>query len=86
MKHKKERKTGIKAVKSIAGRKFKAFIRGERGRISKHSLLTMGAIVGTAAVAALLSAKNVESGPIVLTKTITDKIATIRGEVAHGGY
>ena len=81
----KKRKTRIGAAKKAVSRKFKAFIRGERGRISKHSLLTMGAIVGTAAVAALLSAKNVESGPIVLSKTITDKLATVRGEVTEGG-
>lgn len=75
---------GKKKKTSNIKREISKFMRGERGRISKHSLMLMGSILGSAAAAALLSAKDVSAGPVSITKTGSGANWNVVSSVTHG--
>ena len=43
-------------------KKISSYVLGEEGKISKQSLITLGAVLGTAALGGMLSAKDVAAG------------------------
>ena len=63
--------------KDIIKKEISAFMRDEKGQISKHALIVMGAFVGSAAVAALFSAKNVRSAAVSISSSSSGTTATI---------
>ncbi len=69
--------------KRSSGKDISSFIREEKGKISKHSLIVMGAIVGSAAAAALLS-KSAIAGPVSVTKSGSGTAWTVTASVTHG--
>lgn len=73
---KKPKKGGIK-------KQISSFIKNEEGKISKHALTVMGALVGSAAAAALIS-KSVSAGPVSITKTGSSTSFTVTASVTHG--
>ncbi len=68
---------------NVLKREISAFIREEKGKISKHSLMMMGAIVGSAAAAALVS-RDAIAGSVSVTKTGTGTAWTVAASVTHG--
>ena len=57
---KKKRKIVPNAVKE----KVRTFIKSERGRVSKSSMVQLGAFLGSAALGAILAAKNAQAGSV----------------------
>lgn len=58
--------------------RISSFLKRENGRISKKSILTVGAIVGSAAVASVVVTKTVEAG-LWASLTGSGKTVTISG-------
>lgn len=56
-----------KIVPNEVKEKVSTFIRSERGQVSKHSLMTLGAFLGSAALGAILAAKTVRAGMVTIT-------------------
>ncbi|MFH1849272.1 MAG: hypothetical protein ABH879_03735 [archaeon] len=50
-------------------KKLAAYVKSEKGKISKQSMVTVGAFIGTAAVAAALASKSVKAGVVTVAKS-----------------
>ncbi len=62
----------------IIKKKIKSFLQDEEGRISKHAIMTVGAIIGTAAANSLLT----KADPLSLSVDQTGQEA----QVAHSHH
>ncbi len=73
-----------KIVPNEVKRKVSTFIRSEQGQVSKHSLVTLGAFLGSAALGAILAAKTVSGGSVSISVNTDSggKIVSIRGSYA----
>ncbi|MBS3165186.1 hypothetical protein J4439_07190 [Candidatus Woesearchaeota archaeon] len=61
-------------------KKVRLFLRSERGQVSKEGLLTLGAFLGSAALAGILAAKAAQGATtITFDKTGDGAIVRIRG-------
>jgi len=60
--------------------KVNEFLKQEEGRISKHSVLTMGAMVGTAAVASVVVTKSAEAAVSAWLDPIDGSTVTLHGQ------
>lgn len=70
-----------KIVPNGVKRKVRTFIASERGQVSKHSLVTLGAFLGTAALGAIIAAKTIKAGTVSVSLDTTGqgKVVTVRG-------
>jgi len=64
-------------------KKLSSFMKGEKGTISKQSMVTIGAFVGTIAASGLFSTKDVEAGSIGLTITEDGVHAQVSASHSH---
>lgn len=70
-----------KIIPNAVRRKVRAFVTSEQGQVSKQSVVTLGAFLGSAALGAIIAAKSAE-GAAVKIEFDTDaqgKIIRIRG-------
>ncbi len=63
----KKKKDAIPKIK----KKLTSFVKGEKGKISKQSMLTVGSIVGGAALGAAIASKTSEGRGIMKIPTIS---------------
>ena len=70
-----------KIVPNKVKQKIRTFIVSERGQVSKHSLITLGAFLGTAALGAIIAAKTIKAGTVTVNLDTTGqgKVVTVRG-------
>ena len=70
-----------KIVPNEVKKKVSTFIRSEQGQVSKHSLVTLGAFLGSAALGAILAAKTASAGSVSISVNTDSggKIVSIRG-------
>jgi len=57
-----------------------AFLKDESGKISKQSIMTVGALVGVSAISSMLQAKEVKAGSISLTE---ESPGVVKAEHSH---
>ena len=65
-------------------RKLSAFLGGESGKISKQSIVTIGSLVGAAAISSSLAAKKAKGTPLTITTSgVPGATATVSGTHSH---
>ena len=65
-------------------KKISSFVMEEEGKISKQSLFTLGAFIGSAAIAAVLASKKVDAtSTITLGSSATDTQVTVTAAHTH---
>lgn len=67
-----------KIVPNEVKQKVRTFIKSERGQVSKHSLVTLGAFLGTAALGAIIAAKTIKAGTVTVTLDTDDSGKVVR--------
>ena len=73
----------IKNITLRVKRKISAFLREDKGAISKQSILAVGTFITTIAASSLLSLKEVKAGNIQLTVTGDGASKTVTASHAH---
>ncbi len=58
-----------KIVPNEVKQKVRAFITSEKGKVSKQSLVSLGAFLGSAAVGGIIAAKSVQAGSVSISMT-----------------
>ncbi len=72
--------TKRKIIPNEVRQKVGAFIAGERGQVSKQSLLSLGAFLGSAAIGGILASSEVKAGQVRIDVTAQGgHITSIRG-------
>ncbi len=66
-------------------RQLDAFLSSEQGQISKHAIVTLGAIAGTA-VAGVIASKVAQAHPVTITTSGDSSGATVTATHNHGMY
>ncbi len=62
-------------------KKLSNYIKSEKGKISKQSMVSVGAFIGTAAIASSLASKNAKAGDV--TGSYNSGTGTLTGEHDH---